>query len=170
MKMNRPTKLLIALILVTVNVSCDQITKKEVRENIELNERINVVGHNFILTKVENTGAALSFGNDFHPTIKLLIFQIMPILVLLYMFYYLMKSEEISKTNFIAISFIIGGGIGNIIDRVLYNSVTDFMFVEIGAFHTGIFNMADLSITIGGIVLIVHNLLGKNKIQQKTPV
>ena len=71
----RITKILIGLILIISNIGCDQITKKEVRENISPNERIEVIGDNFILTKVENTGAALGFGSDFHPNIKLFIFH-----------------------------------------------------------------------------------------------
>lgn len=167
MKTKRLTKILIGLILVFFNISCDQIMKNEVRKNINSHEQIEVVSDNFILTKVENTGAALGFGANFPPTIKLLIFQLIPILVLIYLFYFLMKKKEISKINFIAITFIIGGGIGNIIDRILYNSVTDFMYLEIGPFHTGVFNIADLSVTIGGIALILNSISGKTKIQQK---
>lgn len=167
MKINRLTKILIGLILVFANVSCDQITKKNVRNNIDSNERIEVVNDNFVLTKVENTGVALGFGSDFHPNIKLIIFQLLPIVVLLYMFFYLMKKEEILRINFIAITFIIGGGIGNIIDRIFYNSVTDFMYLEIGPFHTGIFNMADLSVTIGAAALLLNSFFGKTKVNQK---
>lgn len=163
MKISRLTKLLIGLILVISNISCDQITKKEVRNKIGSGERIEVLNDNFILTKVENTGAALSFGSNFNAPLKMIIFQIIPFFVLLYMFYYLMKKEEISKIHFIAISFIIGGGIGNIIDRILYDSVTDFMYLEVGPFHTGIFNMADLSVTVGGSMLLIDFLLKQIK-------
>jgi signal peptidase II len=167
MKVNRIAKIIIGLVLVISNVSCDQITKNSVRKNIDSSERIEVVNDNFILTKVENTGVALGFGADFHPNVKLIIFQLLPIVVLLYMFFYLMKKEEISAFNFIAITFIIGGGIGNIMDRMLFNSVTDFMYLEIGPFHTGIFNMADVSVTIGAIGIIVNSFKVKTKLHQK---
>ncbi len=167
MKINRITKIIIGLILVISNVSCDQITKHSVRKNIDSSERIEVVNDNFILTKVENTGAALGFGADFHPKIKLVIFQLLPVLVLFYMFFYLMRKEEISAINFMAITFIIGGGIGNIIDRILFNSVTDFMYLQVGPFHTGIFNMADVSVTIGAMVIIMNSIIGKKEVYQK---
>ncbi|WP_375578508.1 signal peptidase II [Marivirga tractuosa] len=163
MKTKRLIKLLIGLILVISNISCDQITKNEVRKNISYNERIEVVNDNFVLTKVENTGAALGFGSEFHPTIKLFIFQLLPILVLIYLFYFLYKKEDISKLNFIAITFFIGGGIGNIIDRVLHNSVTDFMYLELGPLHTGIFNMADVSVTIAAFLFIISSVIDKEK-------
>ena len=54
----------------------------------------------------------------------------------------------------IGLSFIIGGGIGNIYDRIVHGSVTDFLHIDLGLFRTGIFNMADVSIMVGmGIVL-----------------
>jgi signal peptidase II len=167
MKTRRLTKLLIGLILIISNISCDQITKKEARENINPYERIEVVNDNFILTKVENTGAALGFGSSFHLTVKFFIFQLLPILVLVYLCYYLYKREDISKINFVAFTFFIGGGIGNIIDRVLYNSVTDFMYLELGPIHTGVFNMADVSVTIAATLLIISSIISKRKIPVK---
>lgn len=168
MRTKRLAKLTIGLILIISNISCDQITKKEVRENINPHARIEVVEDNFILTNVENTGAALGFGSDFHPTIKLFIFKLLPILVLIYLCYYLYRREDISKLNFVAFTFFIGGGIGNIIDRVLFNSVTDFMYIEIGAIHTGIFNMADVSVSVAAILLLNNLLTSKKNISLKT--
>lgn len=158
MKTKRLTKLIIGLVLIISNISCDQITKKEVRENMDPHQRIEIVNDNFILTKVENTGAALSFGSDFHPTIKLVIFQLIPILLLIYLFFLMYKREDISKLNFVAFTFFIGGGIGNIIDRVLYESVTDFLYLEVGPIHTGVFNMADVSVTIAAVLVIINSL------------
>lgn len=166
MKIKRIARILIALLLILSNIGCDQITKKEVRENINSNEQINVVSDHFILTKVENTGAALGFGANFHPTLKIAIFQLIPCIVMLGMFLYLIKEEHVTKANFVAVTFIIGGGIGNIIDRILYNSVTDFMYLELGIFHTGVFNMGDLSVTIGAIILIFSSII-KSSANQK---
>ncbi|MCM4156218.1 signal peptidase II [Gramella sp. AN32] len=158
----------LGLLLVMLNISCDQLSKKEVRENIASHEKVQVVNDNFILTKVENTGAALSFGASFPPIVKTLIFQILPLLILIYMFYYLMQKKEISRLSFVAISFIIGGGIGNIIDRVLYNSVTDFMYMEVGPLHTGIFNMADVSVTVGAIALVFNALVPEKFLKKQS--
>jgi signal peptidase II len=59
----------------------------------------------------------------------------------------------------IGASFVIGGGIGNMIDRILHGSVTDFLHLKIGSFQTGIFNMADVSIMIGMAFLIYTSLV-----------
>lgn len=146
------------MILILSNISCDQITKDQARENIAENEVINVIEDNFILTKVENTGAALSLGENLNPNLKIVLLQLVPLVLLLFMFIYVIRESKISKSNLIAFSFIIGGGIGNIYDRILYNSVTDFMYIEIGSLHTGIFNMADVSVVIGTLLLLLSFL------------
>ena len=60
-----------------------------------------------------------------------------------------------SKITFLGICFIIGGGIGNIFDRIWHGSVTDFIYIEYQPFHTGVFNVADLSITTGALLIII---------------
>ena len=61
----------------------------------------------------------------------------------------------------IGMCFLIGGGIGNIIDRLLYGSVTDFLHIDFGLFRTGIFNLADVSIMIGIGILIINSIKQK---------
>ncbi|MGB3075106.1 MAG: signal peptidase II [Chitinophagales bacterium] len=61
--------------------------------------------------------------------------------------------------------FVIGGGIGNLIDRMLYGSVTDFLFIHSGMFRTGIFNMADTSIMLGSLLFIIPVLFNAVKMQ-----
>lgn len=159
MKIKRLSKLFISIFIILCNISCDQITKEQARANICEQEVINVVEDNFILTKVENTGAALSLGNNLSPNLKILFLQLMPIVVLIFMFIYIIRVPNISKLNLFAFSFVIGGGLGNIYDRILYGSVTDFMYLKFGLLHTGIFNMADVSIVIGTILLLINFLI-----------
>jgi len=157
--MRRLSKIIISVLIILSNISCDQITKDQARDHICEQEVIHVIEDNFILTKVENTGAALSLGENLSPNLKILLLQIMPILVLVFMFVYIVRERTISKINVLAFSFIIGGGIGNIYDRILYGSVTDFMYLELGSWHTGIFNMADVSVVIGTALLLINLLI-----------
>ncbi len=159
MKVKRLIKIFVSLVIILSNISCDQITKEKVREEISKNETIKVIGDNFILTKVENTGAALSLGENLTPNLKIIFLQVLPLLVLFFMFIYIIKETKISKLNLIGFSFIIGGGIGNIYDRILFNSVTDFMYLEYGFLHTGIFNMADVSVVIGTLFILLNTLI-----------
>ena len=65
----------------------------------------------------------------------------------------------ISRVSLVAISCIVGGGVGNIYDRYLYGSVTDFMNLDLVLFRTGIFNMADVSIMFGALLLIASTII-----------
>jgi len=72
------------------------------------------------------------------------------------------RDKEIDKISLIGFCFIIGGGIGNIYDRILYGSVTDFLFIDLGGiFKTGIFNIADLSVTTGMIMILLMSFRSK---------
>lgn len=163
------TRICIALVLIVANVGCDQITKNIARESLSPGSRIEVIQNHFTLLKVENTGAALSIGQHLPPVIKTVVLQVLPGLVLLLLLIYVMVRRQLSKTLVIAFSFIIGGGIGNIYDRVLYSSVTDFMHLKAGVLQTGIFNMADVSVMFGTFLLLVHHLQQRRAPKAPTP-
>jgi len=159
--MKKALKIIFSLVIILSNIGCDQVTKNKARAEISQNESIAIIEDHFILTKVENTGAALSLGENLSPVLKIAFLQVIPLLVLLFMFLYIIKENKISKWTILAFSFIIGGGIGNIYDRILYNSVTDFMYLEYGSLHTGIFNMADVSVVIGTLLLLINLLIAE---------
>ena len=148
---------------VLLNIGCDQISKNIVRRNVEPKEYIQIVGDNFILTNIENTGAMLGFGQGFSPTLKLILLQGLPLIVLL-----ILLARTLLKTNLnpwvvLSFAFVIGGGIGNLIDRIAYGSVTDFFQIKLGLFKTGIFNMADMSVTTG-VLLLLFLTIGYRKL------
>ena len=142
------------LVLVLLNVGCDQLSKSVVRQTISPQEYIQVINDNFILTNVENTGAMLGFGASFPPIVKIILLQGLPILVLLILLFRILQKSNMNKWLVVAFAFVIGGGIGNLIDRVAYGSVTDFFYIKLGFFKTGIFNMADVSVTIGALLIL----------------
>jgi len=61
----------------------------------------------------------------------------------------------------VGISFVLGGGIGNMYDRIVHGSVTDFMHIDFIIFQTGIFNMADVSIMMGMFLILIRSFLNK---------
>ncbi len=159
MKLNSIIRITVILTLVLLNVGCDQLSKKIVREHIAPNERIEVIKDNLILMKVENTGAAYSFGSDLNPIIKRIVLQILPAIVLIIMLYLSLIKSKYPNEMVFGFCFIIGGGIGNIFDRIVYGSVTDFLYVDLGFFNTEIFNLADVSIVIGSLILLAHTII-----------
>jgi signal peptidase II len=155
---------LFVLITVIINIALDQVTKVIVRNTIDKYEQIPVVGDLFILLNVENKGAFLGLGSDLNPVIKLIILQIAPIAVLIYLIYYIISTKELNTAKTLALSSITGGGIANIYDRIVYGSVTDFLFIDLGGiFKTGIFNVADMSVSFGMVVLIYYTLTEKKQ-------
>ncbi len=151
----------IIILIVLLNIGCDQISKDVVRKNVDPNDYIRVVQDNFILTNVENTGAMLGFGQNLPPILKVILLQALPVLVLLILLFRILQKSNLDKWLIMAFAFVIGGGIGNLIDRILYGSVTDFFQIKIGFLKTGIFNMADVSVTVG--VLLILLLSFRNK-------
>jgi len=139
---------------VLLNIGCDQISKNMVRRNVEPMEYIQIVGDHLIMTNVENTGAMLGFGQEFSPTLKLILLQGLPLIVLLILLARTLQKTNLNRWMVLAFAFVIGGGIGNLIDRIAYGSVTDFFQIKLGLFKTGIFNMADMSVTTGVLLLL----------------
>ncbi len=163
MKITGKIRIILILSLVLLNISCDQISKRVVRQSIAPFERIQVYKNNFVLTKVENTGAAYSLGSDLGPFLKIFLLQIIPILVLMFLLKHILTNSKYSKETIIGFAFIIGGGIGNLFDRIVYGSVTDFLILDLGVLKTEIFNLADVSIMIGSILILFSAIFNKKE-------
>ncbi len=130
---------------------------------------IDVIGNYFQLIWVENKGAFLGMGSDMNPTLRLIFLLILPTLVLLYVIYYIVKHKDLDRLSLIAFCCIIGGGIANVFDRIVFGEVTDFFFIDLGGvFKTGIFNVADLSVTTGMIMLLFSGVFNKKKVISQT--
>ena len=104
----------------------------------------------------------LGFGQDFPPILKRIFLQGLPLIVLLVLMARTLQKANLNRWMVLAFAFVIGGGIGNLIDRIAYGSVTDFFQVKFGFFKTGIFNMADVSVSIGVFLLLFVTLRYRN--------
>lgn len=156
-------------LLIAFNIAIDQITKVIVRNNMVEGARgkIDVIKDYFELIWVENKGAFLGMGSDMNPTLKLIFLLVLPTLVLIYVIYYIVKTKELDRLSLIAFCCIIGGGIANVFDRIAYGEVTDFFFIRItDTLKTGIFNVADLSVTMGMIMLLFSGFSKKKKTEE----
>ena len=162
----RIIKAVLVLILLISNVGCDQISKRIVRERIGEQQEFRFLNDHLTLMKIKNSGAFLSLGESLPLPIKLILLVILPSLLLAWGTIFVLTRQNLSTKTFVGIAFIIGGGIGNLYDRVVHGSVTDFLHIDFGFFQTGIFNMADVSIMVG----IGFALLGlyEGRTQQNT--
>ncbi|MDD5066339.1 MAG: signal peptidase II [bacterium] len=147
---------LVVLFIVMLNIGCDQGTKDLARKRIRHQGTINVVGSLVILRYAENDGAFLSIGSRMPQPYKTILLVIFPIMIVIGSLLYISLNRGLSLLQTACLSSIIGGGISNIFDRILYNGmVTDFLNFGIGPVRTGILNCADLSITLGAVLLVI---------------
>ena len=100
--------------------------------------------------------------------IKILLLTILPLIVLGLAFIYLLTKKNLSNLTIIGICFIVGGGVGNIYDRVIYGSVTDFLHIDFVIFQTGIFNMADVSIMTGTLLVLFESYFKRTRLNYET--
>tara|TARA_B100000497_G_scaffold54473_1_gene62419 strand:- start:878 stop:1384 length:507 start_codon:yes stop_codon:yes gene_type:complete len=158
--MNKRT--LLILVLVILNIGLDQFSKFQVRERVVPGSRTEIIGKQLQLMNVENTGAFLSMGSDSNPTVKLIFLLIVPVIVLGIVLYYVLTDKTLDRKSIIGFSCIAGGGIANVYDRFLYGSVTDFLYMDFGGvFKTGVFNIADMSVTTGMILLLTASFINR---------
>ncbi|MFQ5674346.1 MAG: signal peptidase II [bacterium] len=151
---NIPKLYLIFLILLT-SIGCDQISKNIAKATLEQSPPRSYLGETFRLQYVENTGAFLSLGSGLSKTFRILLFTVLSGLLLLGLFFYILKNRNLPGKQILAFSMILGGGASNMIDRIINDGrVIDFMNMGIGNLRTGIFNLADVLIMTGmGLIL-----------------
>ena len=160
---DRRKRNILITIIVLLGIAFDQISKVWVRNNFESYIETSIVGDIFTLIKVENTGAFLGMGSELPETLRVLLLIILPVIVLVGITVYTYLEKSLDKTSIIGFSLIIGGGIGNIFDRIVYGSVTDFLYLNFGGvLKTGIFNIADLSVTSGMILILISSFKKKH--------
>ncbi|MBI4452160.1 signal peptidase II [Candidatus Woesearchaeota archaeon] len=127
-------------------VFLDQSAKFLVRKNLQLNQSIPIIKNIFHLTYVTNTGSAFSLLQGFN-----LFFVLFSFAVIAAIFYYLKKIKENGKWIQFAVGLLLGGTIGNLIDRLSLGFVVDFIDFRIWP----VFNIADSAVTISVILLII---------------
>jgi len=156
MHTTRIIRTLVIVMILFSTIGCDQVSKIIVRKHLADYEQIGLISHYLTLTKVENTGAFLSLGNTLPQPFKLLLLVILPLFALVLALVYLFSKSTLSTSRIVGICFIIGGGLGNIFDRLMYGSVTDFLYIDLGMVQTGIFNIADVAVMVGVILLFLE--------------
>ena len=161
--LNNKVRHILITLIVLLSISIDQISKIWVRNNFESYNETSIIGDIFTLIKVENTGAFLGMGSELSEIPRVFLLIILPVVVLISITIYTYTDKTLDKISIIGFSLIIGGGVANIFDRIVYGSVTDFLYINLGGiFKTGIFNIADLSVTTGMILILISSFKRRN--------
>ena len=135
----------------------DQLSKSIISTYLKLNQSIEVIKDFFYLRYINNTGA--SWGILSNSRILLIILSLIAIIILIRYMY----SFKETKLNYIGFGFLLGGILGNLSDRLLHGYVKDFLDFIIFNYDFPVFNIADIFIVLGVIILIISIIRGEDK-------
>ena len=147
------------IIIIVAIIALDQWSKWAIKTSFKLYQSKPVIQDLLHFTYVTNDGMAfgLSFPGGKH------VLLIMTILLTGFIVGFLWKEKNGHPLIKYGLALILSGAIGNLIDRLLYGKVVDFLDLMIGDFHWYIFNIADSSVTIGMILFIIHSIYIEQK-------
>lgn len=164
--MTRAAKFSILSLVLVVSVVLDQITKEIARRYLEGEPTQSFLGDLFRLTFIENHGAFLGMGGSLPPIWRTVIFTGFVSVMLIGFLVWVWRTPNLSRLTLVACGLVVGGGVGNLIDRVLNNGgVVDFLNLGVGTCtfcRTGIFNVADVWIVVGAVLLFFSGDLNKS--------
>lgn len=151
-------KYLIALFVIAL----DQWTKWLIVKNMEIGESIEIINGFLYITSHRNKGAAWGILQN-----QMMFFYMITIIVVVAIIYYMQKYAKQNAMLGVALSLMLGGAIGNFIDRLFRKEVVDFIHTYIFGYNFPIFNIADSSLTIGVILLFIYFLFFEEKKQKE---
>ncbi len=137
-------------------VGCDQVSKSAARSMLHSGVTESLFADSLRLQLTENPGSFLSLGASLPEQLRFTLFTAAAAVILVGLVCAALFARRLSTALFVALALVAGGGISNLIDRLLFDGrVTDFLNVGIGTLRTGIFNLADMAILAGALLLIL---------------
>ncbi|MBO7743908.1 signal peptidase II [Paenibacillus sp. MWE-103] len=137
----------------------DYATKKWVEHSLVLNETRSVIGDFFVITSIRNKGAAFSILQE-----QRLLFIGITLVVVIGIVWYIAKNRNSGKALLLSgLGLVLGGAVGNLVDRALYGQVVDFLQFTFGSYVFPVFNIADSGICVGVALILLDALLSSKK-------
>lgn len=153
--MKKINKLSIISIIIII---LDQASKILISNLLDLHESINIICNIFKITYTKNFGAAWSIMWN-----QRLFLIIITILALIFIIYLIYKEKRLNNLKNIYYGFLIGGIVGNFIDRILHGYVIDFLDFNIFGYNFPVFNFSDTFIVLGVLLILIENFVGGEK-------
>lgn len=141
-------------IIALIIIALDQITKWKIVESMELGQSIVVIQDFFYITSHRNRGAAWGILEG-----QMWLFYIITTIVVIGIIYYMEKHAKGKSLFQLSLAFILGGAIGNFIDRLFRKEVVDFLDTYIFTYDFPIFNVADAALTIGVVLMFIQMII-----------
>ncbi|ABK86758.1 signal peptidase II, Aspartic peptidase, MEROPS family A08 [Bacillus thuringiensis str. Al Hakam] len=142
-------------------IAIDQISKWLIVKNMELGTSIPIIDNVLYITSHRNRGAAWGILEN-----KMWFFYIITVVFVVFIVFYMKKYAKTDKLLGISLGLILGGAIGNFIDRVFRQEVVDFIHVYIFSYNYPVFNIADSALCIGVVLIIIQTLLEGKKTKE----
>ena len=152
----------ISLIVAIAILIIDQVTKRIIATTMNIGDSYEVIPNFLNITSHRNNGAAWGILSG-----KMTFFFIITIIILIALVYFFIKDAQYNLFMQVAISLLFAGALGNFIDRILTGEVVDFIDTNIFGYDFPIFNIADSSLTIGVILIIIALLKDTSNKKEK---
>lgn len=143
------------LVLSGIFLLIDQILKILVRNSLKVGIEKYIIPKFFYLTYAKNTGGAFSLFEN-NP----ILLAVIGVIALIFLFRYILSDAELDKLEIVCYSMLIGGIIGNLLDRIIFNYVTDYIGLVFGSYYYPVFNFADMLIVISIGLLFIKEVRG----------
>ena len=157
-----PRRFLFEMLLIAGIVALDQLTKLLVRLEIPLHDSVTVIPGFLNLVHVRNTGAAFGFLNAVDFPYKTAVVALVATAALMGIALYAARLSSHERLARIGLALILGGAVGNLLDRLMLGSVVDFVDAVIGGWHFWAFNVADAAITFG-VAAMLADMIGLDR-------
>jgi signal peptidase II len=165
--MSRRNRSLLIIMLLVTCVGCNQVTKDFAQHHLAAGTPISWFHDTIRLQYTENIGAFLSAGAGLPEEARTLLFQGAVGTFLAGLLLFIITMPSASGVWLVGWCLVLSGGVGNLLDRVLHNGqVIDFMNVGIGNLRTGIFNVADVCITTGVVLVLMEAYRQRSRLQR----
>jgi signal peptidase II len=151
----------VAVILGTIG--CDRVAKQAASRHLAGRPRLSMAGDSIRLEYVENRGGFLSVGAELPQTLRVAAFSVGTALILAWLGLWLFRQVACGRWA-LGYALLWAGGVGNLADRIAHGRVIDFVNVGVGSLRTGIFNLADVAITVG-VALVVLDLTRPDRVR-----
>jgi signal peptidase II len=139
----------------------DQVSKALILNNLPIHQSVKVIEGLFDITHIRNPGGAFGLMANMSAATRMFVFLFLSSLAVGLLFYLYKKTPKTHSFLATGFAMIFGGAIGNLIDRIRFGNVVDFLDFYIDKYHWPAFNIADSAITIGIFIFVFHLLFKK---------
>lgn len=151
-------------------LALDQATKAVFLGVLEPGRPVTLIPGFFSLTLVTNTGGVFGVLRDLDGPLRAVLFGLLPVIAIALMIWYARSIDEEKRSPLAAVGMILGGAGGNLVDRLRWGHVVDFLDAYVGSYHWPAFNLADSAILVGVALLLLDGLASRRTGDEEQPL